>query len=372
MIASTRHRLIARGDLPGSDGGVYNPGALMTDEGIVLLARREIDYRFTPIVHAERIVLDPDSLALRSHRTLVRRGYPDGARIEDFRLMRHAGEILAVHTLVHGGRIRPMLSRLTERHIEPAGSLIMPFEVEPIEKNWVLFEHRGVLHCLYSLDPLTILAREGGVWRVVRRTHNGWADRFVGMLSNSTNLIPFRGGHLGFWHSIVDRRYVQGAMMLDDRLDLVAATGVLIDGGDIRRGHKPGVLYTSALVEHAGRVLAFHGEADEHVGVTIFDAEALAAELEGHPFLPADPVLLDLEVSSLGELFSLMDELRGFTAETGNPFVWLLTDRRELRDIARRFGVPRVSVRESVAARALSGRVPNAAGGVERHRRSAD
>ena len=143
MIASTRHRLIARGDLPGSDGGVYNPGALMTDEGIVLLARREIDYRFTPIVHAERIVLDPDSLALRSHRTLVRRGYPDGARIEDFRLMRHAGEILAVHTLVHGGRIRPMLSRLTERHIEPAGSLIMPFEVEPIEKNWVLFEHEG-------------------------------------------------------------------------------------------------------------------------------------------------------------------------------------------------------------------------------------
>ena len=57
-------RILSRGDLPGSDGGIYNPGALLTDEGIVLLARREIDYRFTPIVHAERIVLDSPWVAL--------------------------------------------------------------------------------------------------------------------------------------------------------------------------------------------------------------------------------------------------------------------------------------------------------------------
>ena len=63
-------RILSRGDLPGSDGGIYNPGAVLTGEGIVLLARREIDYRFTPIVHAERIVVDPDTLDVVAHRTL--------------------------------------------------------------------------------------------------------------------------------------------------------------------------------------------------------------------------------------------------------------------------------------------------------------
>ena len=120
-------RILSRGDLPGSDGGIYNPGALLTDEGVVLLARREIDYRFTPIVHAERIVLDPDTLDVVAHRTLRPRGYPEGARIEDFRLIEHRGEVLAVHTLVHAGRIRPMLSRLSDRNIEPAGPMALPF-----------------------------------------------------------------------------------------------------------------------------------------------------------------------------------------------------------------------------------------------------
>lgn len=350
MIASIRRRLVSRGDLPGSDGGVYNPGAILADEGIVLLARREIDYRFTPIVHAERIVLDPATLAVRSHRTLVRRGYAKGARLEDFRLLRHAGETLAVHTLIEGDRIRPVISRLGEHHIEPADPLALPFETDRVEKNWVLFEHDGALHCLYRLDPLTILVRDGaGGWRVMKRLHNGWGDRFRNMLSNSANLIPFRGGHLGFWHSIVDRRYVQGAMWLDERLDLSRATGVLIDGGDIVRGHKPGVLYTSALVEHAGRVLAFHGEADEHVGVTIFDADELAAELVRHPFEPAEPLVRDLSVGSMGDLFRTMDDLRASRAAPGSPPVWLRTPNRELRDLVRRFAVPYVSAREPEA-----------------------
>jgi hypothetical protein len=192
--------------------------------------------------------------------------------------------------------------------------------------------------------------RDGaGGWRVMKRLHNGWGDRFRNMLSNSANLIPFRGGHLGFWHSIVDRRYVQGAMWLDERLDLARATGVLIDGGDIVRGHKPGVLYTSALVEHAGRVLAFHGEADEPVGVTLFDADELAAELARHPFEPAEPLVRDLSVGSMGDLFRTMDDLRASRAAPGSPPVWLRTPNRELRDLVRRFAVPSVSAREPEA-----------------------
>jgi predicted GH43/DUF377 family glycosyl hydrolase len=340
-------RLIARGDLCGSDGGLYNPGAVVTDEGIVLLARREIDYRFTQIVHAERIVLDPDTLAVRDHRTLRRRGYPDDARIEDFRLIVYRGELLAVHTLVRSGRIRPMLSRLTEHAIEPVDTLELPISMERVEKNWVLFEHQGALHCLYRLDPLTIFRRsDNGAWTFVKRVDNGCTDRFRGMLSNSANLIPFAGGYLGFWHSVVDQRYVHGALLLDGNLDLAAATGVLLDGKVVTAGYKPGVIYVSALVAHAGRVLAFCGEADEHVGVAAFEAGWLAEELRRNPVAPADPVTVRLGARSPGELFRAMECLRRIAEQHEAPRLWVHVDEPQLADIVRRFGVPGLTVRD--------------------------
>ena len=340
-------RILSRGDLPGSDGGIYNPGAVLTGEGIVLLARREIDYRFTPIVHAERIVLDPDTLEVTGHRTLRRRGYPDDARIEDFRLIGHAGELLAVNTIVHRGAIRPMLSRLSGTHIEPADPLALPIALDPIEKNWVLFEHGGELHCLYKLDPLTIFARDArGRWRLVKRGHNGWADGFRGTLSNSANLIPFGDGRLGFWHSIVDGRYVQGAMLLGPDLELRARTGVLLDGVRAAHGHKPGVLYVSSLVAHGGRVLAFYGEGDAHLGVATFDAAELAAELARHPFVPADPVTVRLAPPSMGYLFDAMSELEGIASSLADPHLWVDVPHPSLAEVVRRFGVRGLSVRD--------------------------
>lgn len=340
-------RLISRGDLPGSDGGIYNPGATLTRDGIVLVPRREIDLRFSTIAHAERVVLDPDTLALVSHRTLARRGYPEDVRLEDFRTIEHRGQSLAVHTVVRPGSIRPMISRLGERTIEPADPVALPFATPWIEKNWALFEHEGRLHMLYRLDPLTILARDdAGAWRLVKRVHNGWGDRFRKMLSNSANLVPFDGGLLGFWHSIVGERYVQGALKLDRNLDLVAATGVLLDGKRVRRGVKPGVLYVSALVVRGGEVLAFHGEADEHVGVATIDAGWLAEQLRAAPFVPVQGLRVQLAPGSMGELFRAMDACRRIVQRRDRPHVWIEAATPEVAQIVPRFGIPRLSVRD--------------------------
>jgi len=347
-LAARLRRVVSRGDLPGSDGGVYNPGAVLTAEGIVLLARREIDYRFTPIVHAERIVLDPGTLEVTGHRTLRRRGFPEDARIEDFRLIEHAGELLAVHTIVRGDTIRPMLSRVTDTHIEPADPLALPIALDPIEKNWVLFEHRGALHCLYKLDPLTIFARDAsGRWSLVKRADNGWADGFRGPLSNSANLIPFAGGHLGFWHSIVDGRYVQGALLLGPDLELRARTGILLDGRRADRGHKPGVLYVSSLVAEGGRILAFYGEGDAHTAVAIFDAAELSAELDRRPFVPvAEPVTIRFAPTSMGHAFRAMVGFRELAERMAEPHLWLHVAHPALAEIVRRFGVPGLTVRD--------------------------
>lgn len=351
---SSRRRLLERGDLPGSDGGLYNPGAWLDGERIQLVVRREIDYRFTPIAHAERIALDAATLAVVEHRTLARRGFPDDARIEDFRPMRYRGETLCVHTMVHDGRIRPVMSRVTEGEIAFGGPIELPIAPAPIEKNWVLFEHEGELHCLYRLDPLTIFARGArGRWRLRKRVDNGWGADFRAMLSNSANLVSFDGGLLGFWHSIVDGRYVQGAMRLDDRLDLVATTGVLLDGRDAAPGHKPGVLYVSALVVRDRRVLAFYGEGDAHTGVAILDADALSAELGRCPFVARPPVTVRLKPASMGELYRAMVRLDDISRAGPPRPIWVDVPDPALHEIVPRFGVRGLSIRS------LRGRTPD-------------
>ena len=345
-IAARHRRIVSRGDIPGSDGGIYNPGAIKRGSGIVLLCRREIDYRFTPFVHPEQLTLDADTLAIREHRTLRRHDALDGVRIEDFRCIDYRADALVIHTTIRAGRIRPALSRVVAGTLEPAGPIELPIATAPIEKNWVLFDHDDTLHCVYQLDPLTIFARqEGGDWRLVRREHNGWADRFRNPLSNSANLIPFMDGYLGFWHSIVDRRYVQGAVLLGRDLTIQYRTPVLLDGGTIRTGFKPGVLYVSSLVEHGNNVLAFYGEGDAHTSVAIFDAAELASELRRHPFVPVAGIKLRFAGCTLGELFRALASIQSLSRERGAPHLWLHLDNPRLAPIVRRFGIPNLSVR---------------------------
>jgi predicted GH43/DUF377 family glycosyl hydrolase len=344
--AVRQRRVLSRGDIPGSDGGIYNPGAMAWGGAIVLLCRREIDLRFSRFVHAERVILDPDTLAVREHRTLRRRGYPEEARIEDFRCLTRNGAAFCIHTLIHAGRIRPLLSRFDEFHIEPCDAMELPFRAAPVEKNWVLFEHDGALHCLYRLDPLTVLRCEADhKWRLLKREENGWADECSGTLSNSCNLIAFMDGYLGFWHSIVGGRYVQGALLLGADLCIRYRTGVLLDGQEVTAGYKPGVLYVSGLVRVGQRILAFYGEGDSHTGVAEFDAAELAAELRRNPFQPAPVLRVRFTGTRMGDLYRAMMTLRGLSREHGEPRIRLYVGDPGLASAVAVFGVPKVALR---------------------------
>ncbi len=346
-----QRRLLSRGDIPGSDGGIYNPGALARGPKVILLCRREIDYRFSPIVHAERILLDSETLSVIEHGTLLRRGFPEAARIEDFRCLDFDGATLCIHTLIQAGGIRPTLSRFDERHIERVDALALPVREALVEKNWVLFVHDGALHCLYRLDPLTVLRREpDAAWKLLLREENGWGDEFSSTLSNSCNLIAFMDGYLGFWHSIVAGRYVQGALLLGPDLRIRYRTGVLLDGQEVTTGYKPGVLYVSALLRLGRRVLAFYGEGDAHTSVAEFDAAELEAELRRNPFRPAAPLRVRFAGTHMGELYRAMLALRRLSQEHGEPPIRLYVADPGLAPAIAVFGVPKLALRRLAEA----------------------
>lgn len=352
MIAATRRRLISRGEIPGSNGGIYNPGAILEGDAIRLLCRREIDYRFTPFAFPELITLDARTLEMRDTSTLIKLDYPADARIEDFRSILFDGLHLAAHTTVHAGVIRPGLSRIAGPVIRPYDDFALPTELQPIEKNWVLFAHRGDLHCVYKLDPLTIFrfGRER-TWIPVCDEDNGWAAELPGTLSNSANLIPFDDGYLGFWHTIDDGRYVQGAYLLDAELRIRYRTGVLLDGREVCEGFKPGVLYVSGLVAVDDRVLAFYGEADAHTGVAVFDREQLRQTLHASPFRPVTPLCVRFQGETLGDAFRGMQALAAFSDDRSRPRIRLLVENPRLVDTVRMLSTVNVAVRSAATPR---------------------
>jgi predicted GH43/DUF377 family glycosyl hydrolase len=343
---SVQRRLVSKGDLPGSDGGLFNPGAVLDGSTILLIARREVDLRATMDVQAERIRIDADTFAVLEHGTLTKASHLAGCRIEDFRCIRFEGKLLAVHSLVTGRRIKPVISRITDGRLEPFDALDLPIDIAPVEKNWVLFERGGQLHCLYKLDPLTIFVRAGrGTWELLKEEENGWADEFPCIVSNSANPIPFAGGHLGFWHTILGTRYVQGAFLLGPDLTITRRTGILLDGAEVRDGFKPGVLYVSALVAHRDRVLAIYGEADTHTSVAVFAATTLAEELRRSPFRPVDAFRISYDGRAPSPFVRAMWTVRSFCASRPGSRVRLYVDDPRLQAIASLFKIPNLAIR---------------------------
>jgi predicted GH43/DUF377 family glycosyl hydrolase len=345
VTGAIRRRLVSRGDLPGSNGGIYNPGALLTERSILLLCRREIDYRFEPaLVFPELITIDRSTLDVVRHRTLTKVGFSLDTRIEDFRCIAFNGLRLAVHSTVRPDRIKPMISRLYDDALQRYDDFELPVAPVRVEKNWVLFEHQGALHCLYKLDPLTIFVRrEPGQWELVAESDNGWATRFERSLSNSANLIPVEDGYLGFWHSIVHDRYVQGAFLLGHDLRLQYHTGTLLDGADVHDGFKPGVLYVSALVDDGARVLAFYGEGDAHTGVALFDRAELLQELHRHRFVSTNATRVRYQGETLSDAFRALQRLREFAERTERSRIRLYVDPA-MRATFERLAFPRLHV----------------------------
>ena len=263
-----------------NNGGVYNPGAVLLGSSIVMLCRREIDYRFTDVVFPEIVTVDPDTLEVcrpshvEAHTATLRvahRGFP-AASISTAccsPCIRSCG----------AKRVKPVISRVAGPP-ELYDNFELPFETGPVEKNWVLFVRNG--SAALPLQPRSAghrRARRRRPLEAGRRLGERLGRRIsIQMLGNfrEPDTVHGRLPRL-LAYAYVEGRYVQGAFLLDRDLTLRARTGTLLDGADVVDGYDPGVLLRDALVGRAGHVLAFFGEGDTHTGVAIFDSQELGA-----------------------------------------------------------------------------------------------
>ncbi|MBF0216419.1 MAG: hypothetical protein HQL30_05420 [Candidatus Omnitrophica bacterium] len=295
--------ILAGPGLLGLKGGLFNPGAVVSGDEIILIAKGlDIspvdafndpacfkDYMKGPVVIL-RYDLD---MAIKKIAILSAGTYGED-KIEDFRVFNYRGNILSNHVTANPslegknpvyGRCRQSISRVDvkENKFIGIGNPRIDRPVNMIEKNWCYFEHNEELFLLYSLDPYLLFKLAD--WETlefkvfvdkaisIREKVNNYLQ--VGkkiILSLSTNPISYDEHHyLMMVHKAYRlwpfcRLYVQWAMLIDKKSLLpVKVSRKPVFTGKYARGSVSGVIYTTSVLCLKNDVLIFNGEGDSYL-----------------------------------------------------------------------------------------------------------
>lgn len=302
MIAYDRQRLGL--DYDRFPGGIFNPSLAQHADAVWGIARcephdqaaRNADksLNFLPI-QAVLFRLDDSLAVVEAHYDVRFENFPNLPwRTEDYRLFVFQNQLYCTHILwVQGYNIGMALSRVdvAARTI----SLIRPitiegFEIQGIEKNWVMIPRADSLYCLYSFYPETTLASladlETACFRLVNKTKlqppaNGLADKMI-----SLSTVPQRIGEARYLlvHQKDDQMiYRDFLVRLNSETlapEAISQTPV-ITGGDCE-GFWRGYLTVYSLLVQGNRAVVSYGEGDRFAGI----ATAALEDLLLVPMLP--------------------------------------------------------------------------------------
>lgn len=285
----------------GFAGGIYNPGALPTkDGGVILLAKGEVCHWWDAVgVKADLynkgspviFTLDQD-LSVRSSRVVrLLENYPpiDKVSYSDFRVFQYNGEIWVNHSMIplvrrHAcvwtfSEAKPCLSRLdsTYTRLTFLGYPQIDFPANKMEKNWLYVEQDGNLYLFYSFHPyrvLKLIDRKSLTFATVinQPLEDRLADigGYKTMMSFSTNPIEYDNLHwLLLVHQIepglAESCYHHWGVLIDKETMLPRKiTAKPLFSGMGARGRKPGILYVSAVVKRGTDFVFFCGEGDAY------------------------------------------------------------------------------------------------------------
>jgi hypothetical protein len=283
--------------LLGFNGGLMNPGAVRTDDGILLIGKgtdchwlhaggpnSQVYLTGAPVLlrlDAAWRLAEPEVLQLGDDFPRVRREF------EDFRLYWRDGR-LWTHGVMAEIEVLPekvtyWVARQWHAEVDLARRRLVGFTLPQIdfpqagsEKNWCYFDQGGELLLLYSFSPFVLLVSHGGVqFRTRLRVdlHPSLASLggFEARLSLGTNPTPYGEDYLLLMiHKFrlrgeYDRLYFHWAVLLDRRTYLPAyiSSQPVFVGGEAQ-GPMPGVVYVMAAFEVGDDVFFSLCESDSH------------------------------------------------------------------------------------------------------------
>lgn len=287
-----------------SFGSLFNPGALVVDDHILLLANaqkipwfktRGKNRKFYLEGQPVQFLLDKKSLNTVQEEIITNiTGFPseNNWAIEDMRLFTWKGQKMINHSFITKGKVGEFVNQTS---VASAVSILdekekkfsfhafpkLDFPVQNIEKNWVYRETDNKLILFYSVNPYKVLILEDEKQFKFRSIINQdfyWQLKNPGgfgtMVSFSTNPIEFDELHwLIIVHQIKNRVsgrcYYHWAVLIDKSTFLpVKITSKPIFSGMGARGRTPGIRYISSILKVNNEILFFAGEGDVYVTVT--------------------------------------------------------------------------------------------------------
>lgn len=298
-------KVIAKPGTLSFAGGAFNPGALLGDDGqIILLAKAQVLPFFKAVGKKRELYLKGSSVAFSVDTSSLQKfkswtistmvGFPpeQECAIEDLRLFKWRGHIMVNHTLITKQKVQgylsikstsAALSKLVDCN-QTLNFCAVPnidFVREEFEKNWVYAEKEEQLLLWYSLNPYRVLAlkeEESFTFKtIIQKQLTGKItdpSNFGTLVSFSTNPIDFDEKHWlviihQFKKKITGRWYVHWAILID-KISLlpVQITSKPIFTGAGARGRVPGYRYISSVIKVKDELLFFAGEGDVYVTVT--------------------------------------------------------------------------------------------------------
>jgi hypothetical protein len=293
-----RFKVIAGPGFLGFRGGAFNPGAVVKNDGdILLLAKGQVQHwryaRPADYMRGAPVVVSLDErLRVRSTATIPKLDQlpsDNDTEVEDFRMFTFGGEIWVNHYLIEvlrteqtrgyrGSRVCLSRFNAATNELTFLGHPRIDFEAQPREKNWVFMESNGELYLLYTFRPYRVLKlvdRQTLTFStVVNRVYDIDVESLGGFskpVSYSTNPIPYDGDHLlVLVHQSVrtpaGRCYYHWGVLLDKH-DLAPqrVTSRPLVTGTGARGPLRGVLYVSSVIKLRNDFVLFNGEGDSYL-----------------------------------------------------------------------------------------------------------
>lgn len=283
-------------------GGMFNPGALITEKGILLLAKaqympwfkakgkkRDLFLKGNPVT----FLLDRHTLKIVEKNVITEMvGFPQNLdyAIEDFRMFIWKEQSLVNHSFVIKGKVgdyinqtsvKSSLSLLTNQKLTWLGFPQLDFSTQIIEKNWVYKQDGEKLVLFYSLNSYRVLILEDDKELRFKTIINQQFENklknpggFGTLVSFSCNPIDFDDEHwLMIVHQIDNkisgRCYYHWAVLIARKTLLpVQITKDYIFSGIGARGRDTGIRYISSILKVEDEILFFAGEGDVYITVT--------------------------------------------------------------------------------------------------------